>query len=149
MLDIYNYSKILLSTLLWTVCLSACTPPICCMNKMWIFCHDTWHTMLSIRNLVVAFRNCVLYVLCEIFYTCLNFKRHFTFRGPCIMIYSYYKSQQDALFLNLRSWEIVRLGFYYKNLTDISASTLICCHKSYIFKLHPPAVSDNNSLVDP
>ena len=25
---------------------------------------------------------------------------HLTFRGPCIMIYSYNKSQQDALFLN-------------------------------------------------
>ena len=29
-----------------------------------------------------------------------NTRIYFTFRGPCIVIYSYNKSQQDALFLN-------------------------------------------------
>jgi len=31
---------------------------------------------------------------------CYNIKIYLTFRGPCIVKYSYNKSQQDALFLN-------------------------------------------------
>ena len=33
-------------------------------------------------------------------------KSHLTFRGPCIVIYSYNKSQRDAVFLNIFGIEL-------------------------------------------
>jgi len=58
-----------------------------------------------------------------------------TFRGPCIVIYSYDKSQQDALFLNFFGKE---LYIFWTDLLSIirgfnTVFTAIgICHASYV-----------------
>jgi len=52
---------------------------------------------------------------------------NWTFRGPCIMIYSYNKNQQDTLFLN---FILVKNSTCFRQI--YCASAIGICHTSYV-----------------
>jgi len=68
-----------------------------------------------------------------------EYAQHLTFRGPCIVIYSYNKSQQDALFLKfifdkgLYMFQIDLLSIMRSLNTVYTAKGI--CHASYVDSL--------------
>jgi len=53
---------------------------------------------------------------------------HLTFKGPCILIFSYSKSQQDALYLN---FILVRNSTYFSRLTVHRQLSEYCIHSKW------------------
>ena len=55
---------------------------------------------------------------------------HLTFRGPCIVIYSYNKSQQDALFLK---FILVKNSTWFRQIYCPSSGVLILYSQQLVF----------------
>jgi hypothetical protein len=62
-----------------------------------LFCYIIYYKEYSI-NRCIAVTICSSYRMSFKVEKCINGLSNLTFRGPCIVIYSYNKSQRDALF---------------------------------------------------
>jgi len=67
-----------------------------------------------------------------------------TFRGPCIVIYSYYKSQQDALFLN---FILIKNSACFGQTYCPSSGVLILVLYSQQIKSAPTSLQTVNKIV--
>ena len=69
------------------------------------------------------------YILCK------GYPSYLTFRGPCIVIYSCNKSQQDELILNLILVKTLHVSDRFlsiiRSLNTVFTATAIC-HKGYV-----------------
>jgi len=57
-------------------------------------------------------------------------RRNFTFRGPCVVIYSYNKSQQHALFL---TFILAKNSTYFGQIYCPSSEVLILYSQQSVF----------------